>query len=207
MDTQNPPPKGGGGAESPAPPQMSGPQQHDQPQASPLSYSDSLKANIQRSERYKRNVLEIQLEFDEGHVKLEPEAIAKMLSKLGVDVKSQVEACQVTSKKVFIWCKDQVDLDKFCKDECLRVTSGVKTGLIKPMEKKSVSVTIRGINLNTPDSLVMEYISKFGRIVNNKVIYETDKEGPLSGLKNGDRKYLVDFSNGRNMGTMGQMSL
>ena len=81
------------------------------------------------------------------------------------------------------------------------MSSGVKTGLIKPMERKNVSVTIKGINLNSPDSLVMEYISKFGIIVNSKVIYDTDKDGPFSGLRNGDRKYLVDFTNGRNMGT------
>ena len=64
-----------------------------------------------------------------------------------------------------------------------------------------MAVTIRGLNLNTPDSLVMEYISKFGQIVNKKVVYDTDKEGPFSGLRNGDRKYLVDFTSGRNMGT------
>ena len=69
------------------------------------------------------------------------------------------------------------------------------------MEQRNVAVTIRGLNLNTPDSLVMEYISKFGQIVNKKVVYDTDKEGPFSGLRNGDRKYLVDFTSGRNMGT------
>ena len=166
-----------------------------------LSYSDRVKARVQRSERYKRNVLEINLEFDESHVKVEKEVLAKTFSKLGIDIKSQVEGYQVTFKKIFVWCKDQVNLDKFCKDECFRVTSGVKTGIIKPMERKSVPVTIRGLNFNTPDSLVMEYINKFGIVVNNKVIYETDREGPLAGLRNGDRKYLVDFTNGRNMGT------
>ena len=34
-----------------------------------------------------------------------------------------------------------------------------------------------------------------------KVIYEIDKEGPFTGLYNGDRRYLVDFSTGRNMGS------
>ena len=60
---------------------------------------------------------------------------------------------------------------------------------------------ISGSNINTPDSLVVEYISKHGRVVHPKVIYDTDKEGPLKGLKNGDRQYLVDFTGGRNMGS------
>ena len=145
--------------------------------------------------------MEINLEFDARYVKVDKDVIAKTISKIGIDIKSQAECIQVLPKKIYVWLKDQVDIEKFCKEECFRMSSGVKTGLIKPMERKNVSVTIKGINLNSPDSLVMEYISKFGTIVNSKVIYDTDKDGPFSGLRNGDRKYLVDFTNGRNMGT------
>ena len=56
------------------------------------------------------------------------------------------------------------------------------------MDKKEVIVTIQGLNLNTPDSLVIEYLAKHGKVVHNKVIYETIKEGPLKGIKNGNRK-------------------
>ena len=45
------------------------------------------------------------------------------------------------------------------------------------------------------------YINKHGKVTNNKVVYETERDGPLKGLRNGDRKYLVDFSNGLNMGS------
>ena len=68
-------------------------------------------------------------------------------------------------------------------------------------KEHEVEVKISGLNINTPDSLVVEYISKHGKVVHPKVIYDTDKEGPLKGLKNGDRRYLVDFTNGRNMGS------
>ena len=30
---------------------------------------------------------------------------------------------------------------------------------------------------------------------------DEDREGPFAGLYNGDRRYLVDFTNGRNMGS------
>ena len=33
------------------------------------------------------------------------------------------------------------------------------------------------------------------------VVYDVEKDGPLKGLKNGDRKYKMDFSGWRNMGT------
>ena len=69
------------------------------------------------------------------------------------------------------------------------------------MDKKEVTVSIRGLNFNTPDSLVMAYLKKHGDVVSDKVIYDVAKEGPFKGLKNGDRKYLVDFSKGRNLGS------
>ena len=68
------------------------------------------------------------------------------------------------------------------------------------MDRREVDVKISGLNFNTPDSLVKEYLNKHGLVVSTKVIYETDKEGPFEGLYNGDRRYLVDFTNGRNMG-------
>ena len=51
------------------------------------------------------------------------------------------------------------------------------------MDRREVEVKISGLNINTPDSLVVEYISKHGRVVHPKVIYDTEKEGPLKGLK------------------------
>ena len=62
-------------------------------------------------------------------------------------------------------------------------------------------ILIRGLNFNTPDSHVIEYLNKHGRVSKNEVIYDTTIEGPLAGLKNGDRKYQVDFSNGINLGS------
>ena len=166
------------------------------------SYSDKVKVRVQTCEGLKRNVLEINLKYDAGpRAKLERDVLAKMLAKIGIDIKSQIEGYQVSNKKIFVWCKDNCDLERFCRDECFKVTEGVKTGLIKPMARQNVTVTIKNLNFNTPDTLVMEYLSKFGNVTNNKVIYDTDKEGPFLGIRNGDRKYLVDFTNGKNMGT------
>ena len=74
------------------------------------SYVDKLKANVNRFERLKRNVLEINLEKDSSvtFINLEAETVAKVLSNLGVDIKTQVEAvqtCPGNSKKIFVWVK------------------------------------------------------------------------------------------------------
>ena len=166
-----------------------------------ISYSEKVLVNVKKSERLRRNVLEISLEYDEVNQSIDKEMVANTFSTLGIDIKNHLEGYQVTPRKIFAWCKENISLDKFCREECIRIASGIKTGFIKPMENRNVTVTIRGLNLNTPDSLVMEYLSKFGSIAHKKVVYDVDKEGPFAGLRNGDRKYLVDFSAGRNMGT------
>ena len=165
-------------------------------------YSEKLKVNIIRSERLRRKVLEVQLESDEGvQVYLDKDTINKLIVRLGVDLKTQLEGYQTAKRKLYVWCKDFVQLEQFCPEESIKVKDGIKTGLIKPMDRREVEVRINGLNLNTPDSLVAEYINKHGTVVSTKVIYDTDREGPLKGFKNGDRRYLVDFTDGRNMGT------
>ena len=63
-------------------------------------------------------------------------------------------------------------------------------------------MTISGLDFNTPDTFVMSYLNKFGKVSANKVIYDRYKEGPFSGKYNGGRKYQVDFTeSGLSMGT------
>ena len=164
-------------------------------------YSDRVKVTIARSERLKRNVLEINLESEAEADKIDKEMMAKLFKTMGFR-KEELEGYQLSGKrKLFVWFKVDVDLSKYCRDECFRVAPGVKTALIKPMDNKEVIVTIKGININTPDTLVFSYLSHFGKLVSQKVLYDTEKDGPLEGLKNGDRKFKMDFSGGRDMGT------
>ena len=169
------------------------------------SYSDKLKMNVKKSERLSRKVLEITLEKEkrESFVKVEDADVAKLAARLGIDIASDMEGYQIcpgNSLKILFWMKNSVNLDRFCKDEVFRVSDGVRTGYIRPMDRKEVIVTVKGINFNTPDSLVIDYINKHGRVISGSVVYDTTKEGPFKGLKNGDRKYQVDFSEGRNLG-------
>ena len=183
---------------------------HDPPPEGPKSpgqkplYSQQVKMRIQKSERLQRNVLEINLENEKNAEEISDETDAELLKNIGIKT-SDVEGRQLvpkrTPRKLYVWFKEGVNIHEFCREECYRLARGVKTGAIKPMDKKEVEVTVRGLNLNTPDTMVMEYLGLFGKLVKNVAVYVKIQEGPLAGLKNGDRKYMMDFSDGRNLGT------
>ena len=63
--------------------------------------------------------------------------------------------------------------------------------MIRQMDRTEVTVTVKGLNFNTPDTVVIEYLNKHGKVVTDKVIYEVAADGPFKGLKNGNRKYKV----------------
>ena len=146
------------------------------------SYSDKLKLNVKKSERLKRKVLEVTLETEKDVVlKIEDKDVAKLATRLGIDIKCHLEGyqtCPGYSRKILFWLKNDVNIENFCKNEVFRVSDGIRTGVIRPMDKKDVVVHVSGLNINTPDSLVIEYLNKHGRVTKNEVIYERAKEGP-----------------------------
>ena len=68
---------------------------------------------------------------------------------------------------------------------------------------RDITLTVTGLDFNTPDSLLFEYFQKFGAtIVSNNVVYSKYIDGPFKGKFNGERKYLLNFTNSsRHMGT------
>ena len=54
--------------------------------------------------------------------------------------KEQVEGVQLvppkTPKKVFVWIVPGVDLNQFCYSESFKLSENVRTGVIKPMDKR-----------------------------------------------------------------------
>ena len=83
------------------------------------------------------------------------------------------------------------------------MAKGIVTGMIRPQGRKDVTVTFQGLDFNTPDNLICEYIEKFGGVIlSRNVVYGKYTEGPFRGKYNGDRKYQVDFTScRRTMGT------
>ena len=183
-------PEGGSG---PGPPQV--------PLATKQSYADRAKMNVRYDQRLKRNVLDIEIEKNDvkDEMFLNQDVVAKLLQNIGMKIDTHVEGYQVTyggkSGKISVLCKDGIDLERFCRQECFEVCKGVMTKNIRPSGRKDITVTVSGLDFNTPDTLVQEYISKFGgTMVSNNVIYARHGEGPFKGKLNGDRKYQVDMT-------------
>ena len=158
------------------------------------------KVTIGRNERLKRNVLEINLDVDTNTGKIEKESLAKLFTRMGMRT-GELEGFQIKRRKVFAWLVEGTDLARFITDQCFQITPGMKTSVIKPMDKREVQVLISGININTPDSFLFSYLAFFGKVSSHKVIYDTERDGPLAGVKNGDRRFLMDFTSGKGMGT------
>ena len=175
----------------------------------PPSYAERLKTNVSYDQRLKRNVLEIVLEKIEEHAEIviDQECVARVLRSIGMDVMTQVEGYQVhfngRANMISVWASKDLNLERFCRAEGINVSKGIMTGSIRPAGRRDVTVTVSGLDFNTPDSLVFDYIKKFGGIIiNSNVIYSKFMEGPFQGKCNGERRYQVDFtSSTRSMGT------
>ena len=165
-----------------------------------LSYAERARTNIKFDHRLKRNVLEIEVEKSDkdDEINLGQDCVARLLRTIGMDIDLRVEGYQVSYGKISriaVWCKEGIDLEKFCRDESSEVSRGASTKSIRPSGRKDVSVTVSGLNFNIPDTFVQEYLTKFGgKMVSNSVIYDRHGDGPFKGKVNGDRKYQVDFS-------------
>ena len=84
--------------------------------------------------------------------------------------------------------KNNTPMDNFICHDVIEVNNtGLKVIHIKSAGKREVVLTLKGLNPNTKDQGVMDYLSKFGKISSNRVIHNTYNDGPLKGLKNGDR--------------------
>ena len=73
--------------------------------------------------------------------------------------------------------------------------------MIKPAGKKEVVVTMKGIHPNTLDNTVLDYLAKFGKVVTTKVVHGVFTDGPLRGMRNGDRSFKIELKAGENVGS------
>ena len=114
------------------------------PDISKKSYADQLKTNVRYDQRLKRNVLEIVLDFTDNLVYITEDELARLFKNLGIDIISQVEGTQVKGKFITIWLANGVNIDRFCREDSIKVTDGVVTNTIRPANRKDVTVTVSG---------------------------------------------------------------
>ena len=175
---------------------------------SPLkrSWASVLGGNL--SSRDNKNVLEVILEKDtRGGFVVTDDECANMMRRLGLDQRprihvEEVQICPQGRGVIYITLKKEVDITRFCRYDVFDVTkSGTRSVLVKPAVKKEVVVTAKGIHPNTKEGVVIDYLEKFGIVCADKVVYWIHGEGPLQGLRNGDRIYKIEIKPGFNLGS------
>ena len=154
-----------------------------------------------------KNVLEIVLEKEtRGGFSVSELDCARVIRKLKLDGRpGDVESIQICPNGrgvILITLRGGVDIEPLCGfDQFVVTESGIRAVMIKPSGKREVMVTMKGIHPNTSDSVVMDYLNKFGKISSNRVSYGAFGEGPLKGIRNGDRGYKVETRAGINIPT------
>ena len=170
------------------------------------SWAERLRSTLPTS--WNKNVLEVILEKDgRGSFLVNENDCARMLKKIGLDMTpgTQVEGVQICPNGrgiILITLKKEVPIDPYCGHDVFEVTSsGIRVVNIKPVGKREVVVHMRNIHPNTMDEGVVNYLNKFGKVLTNKVLYGVFKEGPLRGIRNGDRSYKMEINPNVNIGT------
>ena len=155
-----------------------------------------------------KNVLEIVLEKDvRGSFNVTESECANMMRRLGIDQRAGVHAegvqiCPQGRGVIYITLKKDIESARFCRHDVFQVsTSGTRVILVKPAGKREVIVTAKGVHPNTRDDLVLDYLGRFGKVITNRVVYGVFSDGPLQGIRNGDRSYKMEIKPGNNLGS------
>ena len=155
-----------------------------------------------------KNVLEIVLDKDQrGSFNVSDHDCARVMRKIGLDARPGVHAeavqiCPNGRGVILITLKPEVPIANFCRQDIFEVTAtGIRAIHVKPAGKREAVVTIRGLHPNTRDDVVLTYLNKFAKSVTNRVIHGVYTEGPLRGLKNGDRSYKLEIKPNENIGS------
>ena len=165
-------------------------------QASDGSVSWASKA-VESISKNDRNVMDIMLEKDtKGAFALSDVEVARVLQKLGADMRpgvhiEGVQICPMGKNVIQVMLNKKVDIDHFSKKELFEVKSGVRISEIRKSGQSEVTLSIKGLHPSTPDTKVFEYLQCLGKMDKKRVIMDTFKSGPLSGLQNGVRKYQL----------------
>ena len=171
-----------------------------------MSWAQKVAGSLPSS--WNKNILEIVLEKDErGAFNVSETDCFHLLNKLGIDPRqgSMVESVQICPSGrgfILVTFKQGIVLDHYSRYDVLEVTrTGIRAVHVKPAGKRDVVVTIKGLHPNTRDDGVIDYLGKYGKVVSTKVVYGTFGEGPLKGVKNGDRSYKMEIKAEVNIGT------
>ena len=127
------------------------------------------------------------------------EVCEAMCRIIGVKPIQDTVGCQCTMDRgdviVEIWLKDHIQASKFSSDIWREICPGFDIVSAHPALSKEVTLLILDLPLNIKDSVVRDYVAKFGgKLAPQPPLLVKAKSGIWAGQPNGDRKYKVDFS-------------
>ena len=64
-------------------------------------------------------------------IDIDQKCVSKLLKNLGMDIKEQVEGYQIKNRMISVWMVNGVSMDRFCKEDSVKVAPGIKTGFIQ----------------------------------------------------------------------------
>ena len=156
-------------------------------------------AGLNKSARDKKNVLEVNLEKhdEKAKFKLEESDIENLMKTLKISRNDceGIQVCPLGKPVVFITLKNEINIEKFNKwrFESIVVKEGISSSRIGPKGKREVQVQVIGLDVETKDSVVINYLDAHGDVnKNEKVIHHTFKGGFLDGLETGNRSYIME---------------
>ena len=90
--------------------------------------------------------------------------MARLCKSIKIDIVAEVEGYQVQhngrTSIISLWAAKGVNLDRFCRVEGINVSKGIITSMIRPAGRSDVTVSVNGLDFNTPDSLMKKAMSK-----------------------------------------------
>ena len=167
----------------------------------PSSYANRVKISLNKYEKLKRNVLNINMEKKNEHrfVTFNGESVALICESVGVKPGLETEGYQVQYRGkniiVSVWLKHAISLERFVTEERREFNSDLVIASVRSAVRREVVVLVTGLSFNTPDRQVTEYLEYFGaKMSGGEPIYGVHKDGPWKNQYNGERRYRADFT-------------
>ena len=148
----------------------------------------------------KRNNIVVTMVKEEGVVvTLNSEFLENVITKVGVKNSLETQGNQAYFQGnwliVLIWLLPNVNATRFSTEEEIDVRGGAKVIRVKPALQEQCTMTISGMPLCSPDSLVEEMVQLYGgKLLSPHGVMEKYRVGPFRGQFNGVRRYQVDMT-------------
>ena len=146
------------------------------------------ESSLNISVRDKKNLLEIRLERNNLNVNfnLSQGELDHLLTRLGIESSHflGVSCCPQGKGVVYVTLQPNVNIKNFLIiSESFVLKEGIMVCIIRPADKKEVSVTISGLHPNTKDQAVVKYLSVHGKVsTTDMVIHHVYPGAPGSSL-------------------------